>query len=151
MTTEIQQKADIFQALLDRARKSNGREITIATFARDTVSPLKKNSSCFGITDEKELNHKLDEFISTLVPSGESRQTLESGFEADPNLIIPHSHYDEAITEWDTVVDRIVIGIRSISDQRSESSRTWYVRSGEVSDHDVAFLQEERGPIIANP
>jgi hypothetical protein len=128
MTLEADQKADIFQVLLDEAKLRKGKEVQIITFATDTVSPLKSVSPQIGTSDEAELNRLLTEFVQTLVPEGESRETLEKCFEEDPDRVKHFSHHDEIVTEWDTVLDNIVIGLRAIRDQRGESSRTWYLK-----------------------
>jgi len=146
---EEERRTDIFQLLLEAARKGNGKEIEIATFANDTVSSLRKVSSCFGASNEMEIDKALTEFVQELVPERESRETLEKGFEEGPDRVAHHSHDDEDISEWDTVIDGIVIGIKAVRDQRGESVRTWYLRSGEASDHEVSFLQEEKGPFVS--
>jgi hypothetical protein len=148
MTLEADQKADILQVLMDETRYRKGKEVELITFAGDTVSPLKRVSSRPGIANEEELNQLLTELVQTLVPEGESRETLEKGFEEDPGRVIHHSHHDEIVTEWDTVIDGIVVGIRAIRDQRGESARTWYLRHGEAHPQQAVFLQEEKGPSI---
>jgi hypothetical protein len=129
MTAEAEKTANIFQVLLEEAKHKKGKEVEIVTFAQDTVSGFKRIYSHLGILGERELNRALTEFVQELVPEGESRETLEAGFEEDPDRVIPHSHHNEIITEWDTVLDNVVVGIRAIRDQRSESVRTWYLKS----------------------
>jgi len=130
MTPEAEQKANIFQTLLEEARGKKGKEIEIVTFAEDTVSKeFKRVYSHLGILGERELNQALTEFVQGLVPEGESRETLEAGFEEDPDRVIHHFHHDEIITEWQTLSDDLLIGIRVIRDQRGESVRTWYLKS----------------------
>lgn len=129
MTPEAEKTTNIFQVLLEEAKHKKGKEIEIVTFAQDTVSGLKRIYSHLGIKGEGELNRALTEFVQGLVPEGESRETLEAGFEEDPDRVKHHSHHDEITTEWDTVVDNLVIGIRAVRDQRGESVRTWYLKN----------------------
>jgi hypothetical protein len=132
MTLEKEQKANIFQVLLEEARNKRGKEVEIVTFANDTVSGLKRIHSRLGILDEEELNNVLTEFVQGLVPDGESRATLEAGFEEEPDHIKHESHHDELSSEWYTLLGNILIGIRAIRDQRGESVRTWYLKSIQI-------------------
>jgi len=128
MTPEVEKTTNIFQALLGEAENKKGKEVEIVTFAQDTVSGFKRVYSHVGI-GERVLNRELNEFVQELVPEGESRGTLEAGLEEDPDSIKHHSHHDEITSEWHTVVDNLIIGIRSTRDQRGKSVRTWYLKS----------------------
>ncbi len=129
MTLETQDKPNIFSFLVDEAKAHKGEEIEIVTFANDTVSGYKKYYSRLGILGEQVLNSSLTDFIKTLVPEGESRETLEAGFKEEFDSKKEGSHHDEVISEWVSVIDNILIGIKAIRDQRSESVRTWYLKS----------------------
>jgi len=129
MTPEVVKTANIFHVLLEEARSKKGKEVEIVTFAQDTVSGFKRIYSHLGIKGEGELNRALNEFVQELVPEGKSRETLEAGFEEEPDHIERRHHHDEITTEWYTVIDNLIIGIRATRDQRSESVRTWYLKS----------------------
>ena len=129
MTPEVEKTVNIFHVLLEEAKRKKGKKVEIVTFARDTVSGLNRTYSHLGIKGERELNQALTEFVQKLVPGGESRETLEAGFEDEPDHIEKHSHYDEITTEWHTVDDSLIIGIRATRDQRGESVRNWYLKS----------------------
>jgi len=128
MTLEIQKTANIFEVILDEAKKSKGKETQIVTFANDTFGE-KKIYSHLGVLGEGKLNQALTEFVQGLVPEGESRKTLEEGFNEDPDHVVHYSHYDEIISELCTIDDNLIIGIKAIRDQRGESVRTWYLKS----------------------
>jgi hypothetical protein len=143
MTLEAEQKANIFQTLLEDARGKKGKEIEIVTFANDTVSGFKRIYSHLGILGEGELNQALTEFIQKLVPEGESRATLEAGFEEDPDRVIHHSHHDEISSEWTTLLGDLMIGIKGIRDQRGISVKTWYLKSSETPIPELNSVQKE--------
>ncbi|MFH1971033.1 MAG: hypothetical protein ABIJ05_01465 [Patescibacteria group bacterium] len=128
MTLEVEKTTNIFQVLLEEVVHKKGKKVEIVTFAQDTVSGLKKNYSHLGIQNEGELDQALTEFVQRLVPEGETRETLETAFEKDPDRIKHLFHYDEITTEWDTVFNNIIIGIKAVRDQRGESVRTWYLK-----------------------
>jgi hypothetical protein len=129
MAVELLETANIFQPLLKEAeRKRRGEKIEITTFAQDTVSELRRTYSHLGIKNERELNQALSEFILELVPKGESRESLEVGFQTQPDRIKHCSHYDEVTSEWNTVFDNLIVGVRAIRDLRGESVRTWYLK-----------------------
>ena len=130
MSIELKQQINFFEPLLEKVKNNRGKTVEIVSFAQDTVSGYKRVYSEFGILGETKLNQSLTDFIEKLVPEGESRDTLESAHNEEPDVIRPcHSHCNEAISEWPTLIDGVSIGIRSIRDQRSESVRTWYLKS----------------------
>ena len=129
MTTEAINTKVSFHELLNDAKQKKGKEVELVTFAQDTVSGLKRVYSNLGILGERDLNQSLSEFVQELVPEGENRETLEAAFENEPDRVEHPSHNDEVVSEWDTVLDKVKIGIKAIRDQRGESVRTWYLKS----------------------
>ena len=119
-----------FRIAVDKVRLTPGLKLELATFAQDTVSGFKRRySHLYPLENETILNERLTSFIKELVPEGEDRKSLEAGFEEDPDKIKHKSHHDVVTSEWQTIHDNVVIGIRAIRDQRSESVRTWYLRN----------------------
>jgi len=129
MSIELEQQINVFEPLLEKVKNNKGKVIEIVSFAQDTVSGYKRIYSNLGVREERGLNEALTSLIQTLVPAGESRETLESAFETEPDKIVPHSHHNEVISEWNTIQDNLMIGIKAIRDHRGESVRTWYLRS----------------------
>jgi hypothetical protein len=129
MTLEILSEVDALKPLLEKAKKNKGKVVEIVSFAQDTVSGCKRLYSNLGVRDERKLNQALTSFIQILVHDGESRETLESAFENEPDQVRQYSHHNEMVSEWPTVQDNLIIGIRAIRDQRGESVRTWYLKS----------------------
>ena len=128
MTPEVEKTANIFQVLLEKAKLRKGKEVEIVTFAHDSASGFNRIYSQLGTKGEEKLNRALTEFVQELVPEGESRETLEAGFENNPDRIKRRSHHDEITSEWHTVVDSLILGIKAVRDQRGENVRTWYLK-----------------------
>ena len=125
-----------FRISLDKVRLTRGMKLELATFAQDTVSGFQRRySHLYPLENETILDERLTSFIKELVPEGEDRKSLEAGFEEDPDKIDHKSHSDIVTSEWQTIHDNVVIGIRAVRDQRGESVRTWYLRNTAKDRH----------------
>lgn len=120
-----------FKVALALIRHVPGKRVTLLTIADDTVSGYKQSySEVAPLAYGNKLQAALRDLVKILVPEGESKQTLEKAFDDEPDEI-KHKwlHADRAMSEWQTTLDNVVVGIEAVRDQRSESARSWYLRN----------------------
>ena len=130
-----------FRLAVDKIKYTPGSNIDLVNKVDDLNGSGKTYSQLLPHEGVEKLNRILDTLILELVPSGESRQTLEDGFNAGPEKKIKGDHGDTHSTEWQTIHDNVVIGIRAVRDQRGESERSWYLRNTAKKPGLLSFLK----------
>lgn len=119
-----------FNSVLEEVKVTPGEEITLLSFAKDTSVDLRRIHSMYTTVLNKDLlNQGLTQFIQELVPEGESREILEAEFDEKPNRTKEHHDCVENNSEWITTYPGVVIGIKTISDQKGEKAKGWYLRN----------------------
>lgn len=119
-----------FRIAEDKVRLTPGLQIDIVAFANDTLSATKHTYTFVGVnTSSHNLNEALTDFVADLVHDGESRETLEKAFAEHPDKVVRKRNHEEVTSEWQTVKDNVVIGIKAIRGESGETVRTWYLKN----------------------
>lgn len=119
-----------FILTVDKTRLTPGFTIELITYVEDPIGGFKR---IYSHLDPHQSGEKLDRtltaFINKLVPEDQSRETLEKRFEDNPDKAIHKSHRDILTSEWQTIHENVVIGVREVRDQKGESVRSWYLKN----------------------
>ncbi len=132
-----------FILTVDKTRLTPGFTVELITCAEDPIGGFKK---IYSHLDPHQSGEKLDRtltaFINKLVPKNQSRETLEKRFEDNPDKAIHKSHSDILTSEWQTIHENVVIGVREVKNQRGESVKSWYLKNISKKPGLFSFLKK---------
>lgn len=114
----------------DKVRLTPGLQIDIVASANDTLSATRHTYSFVGqAASPRTLNEALSDFVADLIPGDESRETLEKAFNENPSKVVRKGRREELSSEWPTVQNNVVIGLRAVKEDGTETVRTWYLKN----------------------
>lgn len=128
-STEADPLHDFYLAL-ERVVSKPGLEVEIAYRANDTLGGYTRlHSVLTPCVDKNKLEVSLKDFFEKLLPNRENRQSFETTFNELSDKINQESHTDIANSEWQTVFNGVVLGIRTMWDGNVEIGKAFYLRN----------------------